>query len=194
MRVALFYVLLSYLLGSIPFGLIFSRLRGVDPRRIGSGNIGATNVMRAVGKFYGIITLFFDVLKGFLPVYVAHCIGLDEKIGATAGFASFLGHIFPITLKFKGGKGVATALGVFLALNSFATLIAVFIFIVVVAISKYVSLGSLIASLFFPFLLYLFNEHPYAVGMAILTSGLIFLRHTKNIERLLSGKESKIRL
>lgn len=189
----LLFVCLSYLFGSVPFGLIFSRLKGVDPRKTGSGNIGATNVMRAAGKVYGFLTLFCDVLKGFLPVHLAKHMGFPDFVVVAAGLASFIGHILPITLRFKGGKGVATALGVFLSLNVHASLVAVAIFMVVVMIWKYVSLGSLLASLSFPFLLWVFNESKTTIGITVLIVVIIFFRHKDNIERLLSGRENRLR-
>ncbi len=188
------FLLFSYLLGSVPFGLIFSRLKGVDPRKMGSGNIGATNVMRAAGKSYGLLTLLCDILKGFLPVYIAKYIGFSESVAALMGFASFIGHILPLSLKFRGGKGVATALGVFLAFNPLASAIALAIFVSVVIIWRYVSLGSLVSSISFPFLLIMMDESKEVRLLAALVVAIVVLRHSDNIARLVAGKENKLRL
>lgn len=184
---------LSYIFGSVSFGIIFSRIKGVDPRKAGSGNIGATNVMRTAGIFYGVLTLIFDTLKGFLPVYFAKYMGFPELTVILSGFASFIGHILPITLKFKGGRGVATAFGVFLGLNPYATLTGVLIFTIVVMIWKYVSLGSLLASLSFPFLLYIFGDSRNKIALAAIVVAIIFLKHRDNIRRLVHGKENKLK-
>ena len=147
------WIVLAYLLGSLPLGVLLSRLKGQDPRKVGSGNIGATNVMRAAGKTLGAVTLIGDALKGFLPVSLAIWFGLPGPVVAASGLAAFVGHLFPIYLGFKGGKGIATALGIFLALNPFAVLIAIAVFALVLDKWRYVSLGSLVGTVLMPFLL-----------------------------------------
>ncbi len=189
----LFVILtLSYLLGSVPFGLLIARYKKVDIRRHGSGNIGATNVNRALGKGAGILTLVLDCAKGALPVAFALSLTGDDFQAAGAGMAAFLGHLFPVFLKFKGGKGVATGLGVFLYATPAATLCCMAVFAITVAASRYVSLGSMLAALSLPLFGYLFHPHApywYASGAV---AGLIVFKHRENIERLFAGTENKL--
>jgi len=140
---SLLWIAGAYLLGSVPTGLLLGKLYGIDVRQEGSGNIGATNIYRTVGRKVGIITLVGDCLKGMLPVLLAWKMGLAEPMQAWIGLAAFCGHVFSIFLLFKGGKGVATALGVYLALAPLAVLGAVLIFVVLVLIWRYISLGSI---------------------------------------------------
>jgi acyl phosphate:glycerol-3-phosphate acyltransferase len=189
---ALLLVLFGFFLGSIPTGVILAKVfSGVDPRKVGSGNIGATNVLRAAGKKVAVATLLGDILKGVIPVLIAEAV-LDSYfwVGAVA-LAAFLGHIFSIFLKFKGGKGVATALGVFLALSPPATGLAILVFAATVAKWRYISLGSLVATAIFPVFMFLLNPHRVIVPFALIVAVLIFWRHRENIERLLAGTESK---
>ena len=160
------WIVLSYLLGSLPVGLLLARLKGRDPRRVGSGNIGATNVMRAAGKTLGIITLLGDALKGFLPVWLALHFGQPETVVAAIGFAVFAGHLFPLYLGFKGGKGIATALGVFLAFSYLAVLIDMVVFAAILFKWRYVSLGSLVCSALMPFILLALNTPPTYIGLS----------------------------
>lgn len=185
-------ILFAYLLGSVPVGVILARIKGADPRTVGSGNIGATNVMRAAGKTTGILTLAGDILKGFLPVVIT--IALDEpRLVVTAvGLAAFLGHLFPIFLKFRGGKGVATALGVYLRLAPFAVLIAAIFFVLALLKWRYVSLGSLVGVAAIPLALYLFNAQDYDIYLALIIGTLVFIKHRDNIRRLVSGTENKL--
>jgi acyl phosphate:glycerol-3-phosphate acyltransferase len=190
------WILLSYLLGSLPVGVLLAKLRGRDPRTIGSGNIGATNVMRAAGKTAGIVTLLGDALKGFLPVWLAIRFGFPESVVAAAGFAAFLGHLFPLYLRFKGGKGVATALGIFVAFNYLAVLIDIVIFVVLLLRWRYVSLGSLVCAVLIPFMLLILKTPtptpaPYIILCAIMIIP-IFIKHKENIRRLLAGTENRI--
>ena len=143
-------ILFAYLVGSIPIGVLLARLKGKDPRKTGSGNIGATNVMRSAGKVLGIITLIGDILKGFIPTFIAMRLGVPAFIIALVGLAAFSGHLFPVFLKFKGGKGVATGAGVFLAISPLVILISFIIFVIVFLIWKYVSLGSLVGTAYYP--------------------------------------------
>jgi glycerol-3-phosphate acyltransferase PlsY len=189
----LVFLLLTYLLGSVPVGLVLSRLKGRDPRTVGSGNIGATNVMRAAGKTLGIITLLGDAFKGFLPVLLAVHYGLPPMLAAGIGFAAFVGHLFPIYLKFKGGKGVATALGVFLALSPLAILIDFVLFLAVFLGWGYVSLGSLVGVACMPLILLLLGTPLEYVALSGAIGILTFWKHKENIKRLRAGTESRLR-
>jgi acyl phosphate:glycerol-3-phosphate acyltransferase len=185
-------IVFAYLLGSVPVGVLLARMKGADPRKVGSGNIGATNVMRAAGKVTGALTLVGDILKGLLPVVVAFIMGEPVIVVAAAGLAAFLGHLFPLFLGFKGGKGVATALGVYLRLDPFAVFITVIVFVLVLLKWRFVSLGSLVGVAAMPLLLYLLNAPDYYVYLALIIGALIFIKHKDNIRRLLAGTENKI--
>jgi acyl phosphate:glycerol-3-phosphate acyltransferase len=187
----LIYIVVAYLLGSVPVGVVLSRLKGQDPRKVGSGNIGATNVMRAAGKTLGIITLLGDILKGFLPTGLALFYGLPPIFVVSIGLAAFLGHLFPLYLLFKGGKGVATALGVFLALEPVAIPILLAVFITVLLLWRYVSLGSLVGTALMPVLLLLFCAPvEYVVG-SLIVGALVFWKHRENIRRIMAGTENR---
>jgi len=180
----------GYLAGSVPFGLILSRLAGHgDIRKIGSGNIGATNVLRTGNKRLAAATVLLDMGKGALAVWLARRWGADASVVAASG--AVIGHLFPIWLGFKGGKGVATALGVLLALSWQAGLLACATWLAVAALTRYSSLAGLIALAAAPAYLYLYSgrrEVQFAAGLAI----LLWARHSANIARLLSGAEPKI--
>ena len=195
----------AYLLGSIPFGYILVRIfRGEDVRAIGSGNIGATNVARKAPGL-GLLTLVLDAVKGFAAVMIGMLIGsrsgADERtvylLAALAAIAAILGHIFPIWLKFKGGKGVATGVGSFLALAPKAVLISLIIFAAVVIAFRYVSLGSILGAAAFPIFAWLLNgekNSPGVLAAMIAASALIILKHHANIRRLLAGTEHRFEL
>jgi len=188
----LLLLIFAYLMGSVPTGVILAKaFSDVDPRTQGSRNIGATNVFRTAGKKLGVVTLLGDILKGLIPVAIARG-SLDSHfwIGAVA-LAAFLGHLYPIFLKFKGGKGIATGLGVFLALSPLPAILSLVVFGAVVHRWRFISLGSLSATAAFPFLLALLNPHRIYIPFAIIIGVLIFYRHRENIERLLAGRESK---
>lgn len=185
-------IVFAYLLGSIPVGVILARTKGTDPRNIGSGNIGATNVMRAAGKATGILTLAGDILKGFLPIVIAFVFNESRAVIGAVGLATFLGHLFPVFLRFKGGKGVATALGVYLALNPIAVLIDVIVFVLILLKWRYVSLGSLVGVAVMPLLLYLLHAPYHYIYLALILGALIFIKHRDNIKRLIAGTENKI--
>jgi glycerol-3-phosphate acyltransferase PlsY len=186
------WIILAYLLGSLPVGVLLSRLKGQDPRMVGSGNIGATNVMRTAGKALGAATLIGDILKGFLPTWLAMRFGLPGPMVAAIGLAAFAGHLFPIYLGFKGGKGIATALGVFLAFSWLAVLIDIAVFAVVLYRWRYVSLGSLVCTALMPFLLLVLGAHRPYVALSVVMAFLIFIKHRANISRLRAGTESRI--
>lgn len=192
---------IAYLLGSIPFGLILVRVvRGEDVRLTGSGNIGATNVARSGGAALGVTTLVLDALKGYLSVAIAAVVsrrnGMDFETAATsAALCAILGHVFPVWLKFRGGKGVATAVGAFLGLAPRAVLVVFAIFLVIVLIFRYVSLGSVVASAVFPvlaFFLYRGRSSPAGLAVMLGASLLIILKHKANIRRLLNGTENRL--
>ena len=185
-------LILAYLLGSIPTGIILAKaFSDVDPRTQGSGNIGATNVYRTAGKKLGVITLLGDIFKGLLPVVIARgTIDSHFWIGAVA-LAAFLGHLYPVYLKFKGGKGSATGLGAFLALAPISAILSCAIFAGVVYKWRFISVGSLTATAAFPVFLAILNPHKIYIPFAIVIGVLIFYRHRENIKRLLAGRENK---
>jgi acyl phosphate:glycerol-3-phosphate acyltransferase len=191
----------AYLLGSIPFGLILARLFAqADVRHAGSGNIGATNVARVAGPLPGILTLLLDTGKGALAVWLAaQFTGHNARSMMLAGIVALLGHCYPIWLRFQGGKGVATALGVFLALCPLAALSALATFILVVAVWLYVSLGSIAAAAAMPLLMYLLWAPPHAPPLVIifgtlLASSLVIFKHRGNLQRLVQGTEPRFTL
>jgi len=190
-------VLGAYLLGAIPFGYLIYRARsGRDIRAEGSGNIGATNVMRRAGPAAGIATLLLDAAKGYVAVWLAaRLTGGAPWVIAAAAVAALLGHTFPVYLRFRGGKGVATALGVFAALAPRSILLALVVFAVTLAAFRYVSLSSIVASAAFPVLALLLDspQRPVVLG-AFACSALIIVKHSSNIRRLLAGTENRLRL
>jgi glycerol-3-phosphate acyltransferase PlsY len=183
----------SYLLGAIPFGLIISKMVGVDVRQEGSRNIGATNVSRVLGKKLGLLTLICDMLKGYLPMYVASRYLPEseqkELLICLCGVMAVCGHMFSVYLGFKGGKGVATGLGVFFFLSPLATGISLAIFIAAVAFSGFVSVGSLLAAGLIPLWLWLLGLSPAVILAAAVVAILIWIKHYENITRLLQGRE-----
>ncbi len=195
----MFYLLpvVGYLFGAIPFGLIIGRLAGVDVRSQGSKNIGATNVSRVIGKRWGVLTLFCDCMKGFLPVLLAAKVLPDsEGAGlsiALTGVMAVVGHMFSWYLKFSGGKGVATGLGIFLFLSPAAVGLSLAVFIVVVAVSGFVSAGSLLASALLPLWLFLLGIAKMYIYAGIVIVALIWIKHHENIARLLKGEEKSWR-
>jgi len=190
----IFLFFFSYLLGSIPFALLVSLPQGVDPRKEGSKNPGATNVARLLGKKWGIVTFLGDSLKGVLALLVAFLF-LDkipypkELVLAGTAFFAVLGHLFSIFLKFKGGKGVATSIGVFLVLAPKAMLISLVIFLIAVFISNYVSVGSLLATALLPLNIFLMNYPSEYIMCSFFLAILIWIKHKDNIKRLLKGEE-----
>jgi glycerol-3-phosphate acyltransferase PlsY len=178
------------LLGSIPFGLLLTRLAGLgDVRSIGSGNIGATNVLRTGNKKLAAATLLCDMLKGTIAVLIASYWG--DNAALAAGFAAFIGHIFPVWLQFKGGKGVATYLGVLIALAWQVAIIFAVVWLLIAVLTRYSSLSALVACVIAPVALYLQGNNNIAILMAVLTV-IIFIKHHANITRLIDGSESKI--
>jgi len=184
-----------YLIAAIPTGVVLARLMGSeDVRQKGSGNIGASNVYRVAGKLAGVLTLLGDTLKGFLPLlaFKTWLEPTSTQLGIASAVA-ILGHCYPVYLKFKGGKGVATALGIFLVLSPKAVLFALIVFILTVAITRYISLGSVLAALSAPLLILLLN-HPQPIVLATLfIAALVIWRHNSNIKRLLDGTETRFK-
>jgi len=186
-------IIVSYLVGAIPFGLLLSRGSGVDIRQQGSKNIGATNVSRLLGKKLGLLTLLADIAKGFLPMFVvARLLAGMPQAGTAVGLcgaATVIGHMFPVYLDFKGGKGVATALGIFLYLAPLAVVISLVVFVIAVRLSGFVSLGSLFGSAAMIPGLFLLEKPFWKLGLAGFVVLMIWIRHWKNIGRLLQGTE-----
>ncbi len=203
-------IVVAYLLGSIPFALIIARAHGKDLRKIGSGNIGATNLSRALGKKWAYFCFLLDVLKGTIPTLAAtRLVSLSPTVTELflwfgVGAAAVLGHIFPIYIKFKGGKGVATSFGVALGIWPYYTVCAGFAFavwVIVVLVWRYISLASIIASVAFPAILTLAifkdpdwdfaNLWPLLIAAAVIPL-IVVIRHTDNIKRIIAGRESKV--
>ena len=183
--------ILAYLLGSIPFGVVLAKLKRVDLREHGSGNIGATNVSRTLGKTAGILTLIGDGGKGYLAVWIAEQLLVDQWAVAVAGLMAFLGHVFSVFLKFKGGKGVATGLGVFLYLMPWAGLSSIGVFTAILILTRYVSVSSILAAMSIPWLGYYFNAPGPFIYVAAAAGIVTAFRHRENIQRLVDGTESK---
>jgi len=202
-------IVASYLLGSVPFGVLIAKAHGKDLRSIGSGNIGATNVSRALGKKWAYICFILDCLKGLVPMLAAKPLATPLTVTTlslwlTVGCAAILGHIFPVYLKFKGGKGMSTCMGIILGLYPYYTLpglIAFIIWVICVLLWRYVSLASIIAAVIFPISLitaifsfqnwHLADLWPLII-VALALSALVIVRHVENIKRLLEGSEHKV--
>ena len=190
------YILIaaSYLIGSLSSAIILCKLAGLpDPRTEGSGNPGATNVMRIGGKKLAALTLVGDLLKGLIPVVIAWLLQQSPLTVSLVAIAAFLGHLFPIFFGFKGGKGVATALGAILGLNYLVALCALAVWIIIFVITKISSLSALIAAVSAPIFLYFFNASSEIVWAVIFMDILLIYRHKGNIQRLLKGEEGKLK-
>lgn len=191
LQTALAALVIGYLLGSIPFGLLLTRMAGLgDVRNIGSGNIGATNVLRTGNKGLAAATLLLDAFKGTAAVLIAaHFFG--EDAGVLAGFAAFIGHIFPVWIGFKGGKGVATYLGILLGLAPLMALIFAIVWLAIAFTTRYSSLSALVATLVIPVVLWILGVDKIAAVMALMTV-ISWYKHRANIARLTAGTEGKI--
>ena len=184
----------SYLIGSLSSAIILCKLAGLpDPRTEGSGNPGATNVMRIGGKKLAALTLIGDLLKGLIPVVLAWLLNQSALTVSLVAVAAFIGHLFPVFFGFKGGKGVATALGAILGLNYLVALCALGVWIVIFTVTKISSLSALIAAVSAPLFLYLFNASSEIVWAVIFMDLLLIYRHKGNIQRLLKGEEGKLK-
>lgn len=188
----------SYLIGTIPFGVILSRSKGVDLRSTGSGNIGATNVLRSVGKLPALLTLAGDMIKGAIPLWLLLLIidktdpSTFDLWGGLAGLTVVLGHLFPIFLAFKGGKGVATGLGVMSVYSPVTLLVMVLIWLTTAAITRYSSLSAVVAYTLMPLVMALSGESMNKVLFGLILAVLIVVKHSSNIKNLINGSETKI--
>jgi glycerol-3-phosphate acyltransferase PlsY len=190
-------LLAAYLIGGIPFGYLLVRWKtGQDVRALGSGNIGATNVQRVAGSAIGVVTLLLDIFKGWVAVCLAAWLTDNEPLWMSlAAVAVVFGHAFPVFLKFQGGKAVASFVGAFLFLSPVPLLATMIVFVVTVAVSRHISLGSIIGAFTFPLAVYLIQHPPMPVLLAaIIGAALIIWRHKSNIERLRTGQENVFRL
>lgn len=205
-------IIFAYLLGALPFGFLIGKAHGKDLRQIGSGNIGATNAARVLGKKWGVVCFLLDVGKGLIPMLLVPMLGLVNEEPTTqhlllwilVGVAAVLGHVFPVYLGFKGGKGVATSLGIVLGLWPYFTVCGIAVFVIwatTLAIWRYVSLSSIIAAVCFPVILigcilaiesWSFNQLWPLVSIAVLMALLVIVRHRSNITRLRNGSETKV--
>jgi len=183
-------IVMAYCLGSVPFALLLAR--GDDVRRIGSGNVGAANVLRASGVRAGVLVAMLDIAKGAASVVLAMRLSTDGSVPAAAGFAAILGHIYPVWLRFRGGKGVATACGVFTVLTPLAALPAFAVFIVTAWATRYVSLGSVLATIILPPVAYATGYSTATLTAACAASVLILFRHRGNLARLRAGTERRL--
>jgi len=184
----------AYLLGSVPTGLLLGKVYGIDVRKEGSGNIGATNLYRTVGRRVGVMTLVGDCLKGLLPVLLVKYSTLPVEYAAWVGLAAFCGHVFSVFLRFRGGKGVATALGVFLALSPTAVAIALGVFVVLMLIWRYVSLGSICAAAVMPLAVWAMAGGRMLILVTLIIALIVIIRHLENIRRLIDGTENRFKL
>jgi len=190
--VKVLFAILAYLVGAIPTGyLLFKLSEKKDIREFGSRNTGATNVMRLKGWKYAVPVAMFDVLKGFLPAFLAVKLFRDPQLALIASFLAVLGHCFPVYIRFRGGKGVAVTIGAFAAVAFRPFLLSAGVFILVVVLSRYVSLGSILAVLTFPASTFLFRGRIEAVIWGIAIAALVIVKHSGNIGRLLKGLERK---
>ena len=195
MPIGIFITLFGYLLGSVPTGIVLTRLFSkVDPRKSGSKNIGATNIYRTAGKTLGVLTLVGDMLKGAIPIWLAIMWGISDLWIAIVGLSPIIGHIFPIFLGFKGGKGVATALGIYLVISPIAVLIEFFLFAFIVWKWRIIALGSITCATTIPILIAFFRSDSKAYFiLSVIIAALILYRHQSNIARIIQGTENKWR-
>lgn len=185
-------IIISYLSGSVPYGLILTKMvSGIDVRKVGSGNIGTTNVLRTGNKGVAAATLFFDFFKGFLPVYIASRIGIDDTLLYVIAYAAILGHVFPIWLRYQGGKGVATALGIYWALSVPLGIFSTFMWLIITRFAKISSLSSLCMFTLAPIFTALVLSYSLAL-FCVAVMLLIYWTHRSNIQRLIAGEETVI--
>lgn len=182
----------SYVLGSVPFGVVFTRARGIDLRSVGSGNIGATNVLRAAGKGTALMTLLGDILKGSAAVALARVLELGPLYEGLAGIAAVAGHDFSVFLRFRGGKGVATSIGMVLIYAPQAGILTVVLWLFTVLITKYSSLGAIVSFALLPVVMLLQGQVAQKVLVTVILSSLLLVRHAGNIKRLVEGTERRV--
>ena len=188
---ALLALVAGYLIGSVPFAYLLARRRGIDLRRVGSGNVGASNVLRTSGVRRAIVAMCLDIIKGAVAVFLASRVAPGPSAPVVAGVASVLGHVYPIWLRFRGGKGVATAAGVFAVLEPFALLVACGVFVMGVWITRYISVGSLAATVALAGLSAAADDPLVPLGAAV-SAAVIVYRHRANLARLWAGTERRI--
>jgi glycerol-3-phosphate acyltransferase PlsY len=189
----IFLIAVAFVLGSIPFGIITAKAKGIDLKKVGSGNIGATNVLRSLGKWPAILTLLGDILKGTLAVAIGKYAGVEPIFEGFIGMSAILGHNFSIFLGFRGGKGVATSIGVLLFYVPYGALLTVIIWAVVVLFTKYSSLGAIVSFTLLPLnVLLIHSQDTTKFFVSLLISVFIIIRHQDNIRRLMKGTERKI--
>ena len=202
-EISILFLILAYLIGSVPFSIIAAKMyKGTDIREYGSGNAGATNTFRVLGFKIGMPVLILDIIKGFFAVYLTRFTGYEVgteifiNLQLSFGISAVLGHIFPIYVGFRGGKGVATILGFMIAVFPMASLCSIILFLITFFMSKYVSLSSILASLVFPFAFFWTNEDPIPtlIIFSFFVPILIIATHQTNIERLVKGEENKVNL
>ncbi|KAF2956528.1 glycerol-3-phosphate 1-O-acyltransferase PlsY [Marinitoga sp. 38H-ov] len=183
----IFWIIIGYISGSIPFSYIMAKLAGIDITKVGSGNVGGTNVLRSAGAFYGVFSMILDLLKAFIPTFLAY--KLSGNIAYFVGFFAVIGHIYPIVLKFRGGKGVASTVGVYFALNPILGLIFFLIWIPITLFTKYVSLASIVTLTTIGIISFIYS---FELGILNILLALISVyKHKSNIERLLNKNENK---
>ena len=186
----LIWIGVSYLIGSIPFGLIIAKSKhGVDLRDVGSGNIGATNVARTCGFSYGVFTFLLDMLKGIIPVAIAFKLSPNSLFISLTALSAIIGHMYSVFLNYKGGKGVATTIGIYLVLNSCALIISVIIALLIIYLTGYVSLGSIILVMIMPIFM-LFQKGFIYFLLSLIIMLLVINKHRENIARVLKGQEN----
>ncbi len=181
----------SFLMGSIPCGVLAARVKGVDLKKVGSGNIGATNVLRTTGKWPALLTLAGDMLKGVIPVAVGRYLLNDLTLEGIIGLSAILGHNFSVFLRFRGGKGVATSIGVLLVFSPKAALVTVVIWLAVIVFTRYSSLGAIVSFGVLPLTVYWVDYARERLMISLMMSALLMLRHVDNIKRLIQGTEPK---
>jgi len=182
----------AFLIGSIPCGVLVARVQGIDLKKVGSGNIGATNVLRTTGKWPALLTLAGDMMKGVIPVAAVRYFVNDLAMEGVIGLSAILGHNFSVFLRFRGGKGVATSIGVLLVFSPKAALVTVIIWLAVLFFTRYSSLGAIVAFGALPFTVYGVDYGREKLTISLMMSALLMLRHADNIKRLIQGTEPKI--
>ncbi|MDA8215862.1 MAG: glycerol-3-phosphate 1-O-acyltransferase PlsY [Nitrospiraceae bacterium] len=185
-------IIISFIIGSIPTGLLIAKSKGIDLRKVGSGNIGATNVLRAVGKEAALFTLLGDIAKGAVPVAIAKTLALDTLDAGIVGLSAILGHNFSLFLKFKGGKGVSASIGVLLAFSPYVAIFTIVLWLLTAKWTRYSSLSALVSFGLLPLSIYMIDHSKEKMIIAVAITVLIYIRHAANIKRLIQGTESKI--
>jgi len=182
----------SFLLGSIPCGVLVARLKGIDLKQAGSGNIGATNVLRTAGKWPALLTLAGDIMKGAIPVALGKYLLNDLTMEGIIGLSAIMGHNFSVFLRFRGGKGVATSIGMLLIYSPYVAMVTILIWLSVIFVTRYSSLGSIVSFGLLPLSLFLLDYTKEKLIISFMITALLMIRHADNIKRLIQGREPKI--